>query len=146
MKKDFLKWHKLKKNIENNCLGKLFNEREIWWCSIGENIGFEQDGKNSNFERPVLVLRKFNSEMYWGLPMTSKNKKGRFYFTFNLKNKKTTAILSQLRIFSSKRLIRRMAKINEKTFDLIENSVIELLKENKNGSRLRDPRVPNGNL
>jgi hypothetical protein len=27
--------------------------------SIGENIGFEQNGKNDMFERPVLVLQNF---------------------------------------------------------------------------------------
>ena len=34
-----------------------FREKEIWWASLGANIGYEQDGKNDNFERPVLILK-----------------------------------------------------------------------------------------
>lgn len=58
--KDYKNWHNLKLKIENNGTKKKkkFREREIWWCSLGENIGFEQDGKNEKFERPILVLRK----------------------------------------------------------------------------------------
>ena len=37
----------------------------------GKNIGFEQNGKGSNFVRPILVLRKFNSSIFWGLPLTT---------------------------------------------------------------------------
>jgi hypothetical protein len=62
MKKDFDGWIKKKKSLHESSKEKAayFYEREIWWCSIGINIGFEQDGKNEHFERPVLVLRKFN--------------------------------------------------------------------------------------
>lgn len=52
----------------------LFNEREIWWCSIGENIGFEGDGKNDMFERPVLILKKYNAEVFFGAPLTTSTK------------------------------------------------------------------------
>jgi hypothetical protein len=30
-----------------------FREKEIWWACLGANIGFEQNGKNENFERPI---------------------------------------------------------------------------------------------
>ena len=43
--KDFQNWHSLKTKLESLEKDELFREREIWWCSIGENIGFEQDGK-----------------------------------------------------------------------------------------------------
>ncbi len=54
----FVEWTKLKVRIhikENSAL--YFHEREVWWASLGKNIGFEQDGKNKMFERPVLVLK-----------------------------------------------------------------------------------------
>lgn|SRR3989344_6932188 len=106
MSKDFSKWHAVKTEIENEYSEKLFREREIWWCSLGMNVGFEQDGKNERFERPVLVFRKFNKGMFWGIPITSKYKEGKFYFSFNIKNEIMVAILSQMRVLSSKRLIR----------------------------------------
>ncbi len=31
------------------------------WCSIGINVGDEEDGKNELYERPVLVIKKFNA-------------------------------------------------------------------------------------
>ncbi len=81
MGKDFEKWNLLQKQIETN-LPPFFHEREIWWCSLGANIGVEEDGKNELFERPVLILRKFNKEMCWGLPLTTRKKEGPFYFSF----------------------------------------------------------------
>jgi len=140
--KNYKNWHNLKSDIENRGQEKKFREREIWWCSLGENIGFEQDGKNEKFERPVLVLRKFNKGMFFGLPLTSKIKEDKFHtgFVVKTKNKKgefeeneSFAILSQLRLLSSKRIIRRVVRINENTFAKIEGSFIKLLLEKPNG-------------
>ena len=82
--KDFNKWHLVKSEIENTTRSELFREQEIWWCSIGENIGFEQDGKNEMFERPVLVMKKFSSDVFFGIPMTSTRKEHPFYFAYRL--------------------------------------------------------------
>jgi hypothetical protein len=84
MEKDFWKWHSLKSEIEKQIPSPLFYEREIWWCSVGANVGAEEDGKNDPFERPVLVLRKFNRDMFWGIPITSKEKYGEYYYPFSL--------------------------------------------------------------
>ncbi len=62
MQKDFDSWSKYKKKINSTSDDNIayFYERELWWCALGINIGFEQDGKNKHHERPVLILRKFN--------------------------------------------------------------------------------------
>jgi mRNA interferase MazF len=125
--KNYKSWHKLKSQIEKEGEEKYFHEQEIWWCSIGVNVGYEEDGKNTKFERPVLIFRKFNKGMYWGIPLTSKIKKGKFYFTFDFKERNSTVILSQLRVLSSKRLIRRMGKVNNDSFSEIESKVINLI-------------------
>ena len=114
--KNFRKWNNLKEKIEQNFKHKLFHEKEIWWCSLGVNIGDEQDGKNENFERPVLILKKFNKNILWGIPLTSKNKNGKYYYNFKYKKKNFAVILSQLRLISSKRLLRRMRRIGRKDF------------------------------
>ena len=49
-------------------------QREIWWCSISINIGVEEDGKNNLYERPILVVRKFNRRHFMGVPLTTKIK------------------------------------------------------------------------
>ncbi len=61
-KKEFDLWNSKKKLFNGKPLSKhfYFHEREVWWCGIGINIGVEIDGKNSDFERPVLVVKKFN--------------------------------------------------------------------------------------
>ncbi len=56
--KDFDTWNNLKKGV-NAGKGKLYKERDIWWCSLGVNVGFEQDGTGNSYERPVVVLRGF---------------------------------------------------------------------------------------
>jgi hypothetical protein len=37
------------------------------------------DGKHPSFERPVLVVKKFNGDMFWGLPLTSRERSGKIY-------------------------------------------------------------------
>ena len=137
--KDFKSWYLLKSRIEKTQKEKYFKEREIWWCSIGVNVGYEEDGKNIRFERPILIFRKFNKGMFWGMPLTSKPKKGKFFFTFVFNSKKSTVILSQLRVLSSKRLIRRMGKSNTRSFKEVEEKVKGLIDET---DPLRGPRVP----
>lgn len=70
----FDEWNIQKQEINLREKLVLFREREIWWCSIGKNIGAEQDGKNEFFERPVLVCKKYNNEQFFGFPLTSKNR------------------------------------------------------------------------
>lgn len=143
MEKDFQKWHKLKSEIHSVHKSPLFREQEIWWCSLGANVGFEEDGKNELFERPVLIFRKFNKDLFLGLPMTSKKKEGKFYHTLHLHDVDRSAILSQIRVLSGQRLIRRLGKLSDKQFAVLENAFVQMIKETDS---FRSPRVPNGNL
>ena len=83
--KDYIKWHEIKKNIEDKNKEQKFRDGEIWWCSLGENVGFEEDGKHDNFERPILVLRKFNKNIFLGLPLTSQKHEDIFHSNFSTK-------------------------------------------------------------
>lgn len=127
--KVFISWTKLKIRLhlkpDESCV--YFDEREIWWSSLGVNIGHEQDGKNDNFERPILVLRKFNRNIMWALPMTSKNKIGGHYHQFERNGKKYSIILSQLRLISSKRLLRKIGVVDENEFEIIKEKVRKLI-------------------
>jgi len=142
MSKSFVDWLAEKSRIEERAVKPFFREQEVWWCSIGTNVGVEQDGKGHRFERPVIVFRKFNEQMLWVLPMTSRKKHGRFYFPIHLHTKEQIVVLSQLRVVSGKRLIRRVGKISDSAFSALEQAFSIFLKET---DPLRGPRVPNGN-
>ena len=126
--KDFDGWNERKKKVENRDIDNpkiMFHDREVWWCSVGVNIGIEQDGKGRNFERPVLILRKFNKYIFLGIPLTTKQKNLNLPFYFKLKGAKieSIAILSQIRLFSSKRLLRRIEKISPNLFQDIKKQL-----------------------
>ena len=85
MEKDFDTWNVIKKKVDEKNIDRdlFFYEREVWWCSLGLNIGVESDGKNEHFERPVWIIKKFNSDMLWVVPLTSKERKGPHYKKIN---------------------------------------------------------------
>ena len=104
-------WNAEKKKIEKSAKRQVFNTGQVWWCSVGINIGREEDGKNADFERPVLVFRKFGSETFLGLPLSSSPKTGIFYADFTLNDRQSSVLLSQARIFSQHRLLRNMGRV-----------------------------------
>lgn len=122
MQKDYQNWHSKKTEINNLVEIPFFGEREIWFCYLGSNIGFEQDGKGKDFLRPVIILRKFNNEIFWGIPLTKaikpKNPKtDKYYYAFSFIPKiNSVAILSQIRLIDGKRLSRQIGTMNEVEF------------------------------
>ena len=44
--KDYNKWNDSKKLVDGNNREVFGYPREVWWCSLGVNIGAEIDGKN----------------------------------------------------------------------------------------------------
>lgn len=128
MHKDFKNWANKKETIHFQEKGiPFFNEGEIWWCILGINIGQEQDGKHQEFERPVLILKKFNKNILWILPITSKIKNEIFYYPINYNGEVQSIILSQLRLISSKRLLRKIRSLSVNEFSKIKLKVIGLL-------------------
>ena len=61
----------------------------------------------------------------WVLPLTSKSKIGRYYYKFEYNGQKYSIVLSQLRLISSKRLLRKIRTFEKDKFkevrDLIKN-------------------------
>lgn len=126
IEKDFDNWNIEKKKIHNKNEVVLFHEREIWWCALGANIGYEQDGKNKLFERPVLIIKKFNQDVLWVLPLTRSVKENKYYYRIEQGNERNSmVVLSQLRLISSKRLLRKMRTISKREFDDIINKIKE---------------------
>ena len=58
-KKDFSGWIVLKEKLhKTRRRPRTVSEGDIWWCTVGENVGVEINGKGHLFARPVLVLTK----------------------------------------------------------------------------------------
>ncbi|KKS77821.1 MAG: hypothetical protein UV64_C0003G0040 [Parcubacteria group bacterium GW2011_GWC1_43_11b] len=130
MAKDYSDWHNRKTSIDNTALERVFfHEREVWWCAIGLNVGFEQDGKGEEFVRPVVVFKKFNKEVFWAIPLTTRNKTGRYYVPIDLGDGvERSAIISQLRLIDAKRLKDKFNVVKEADFAEIEKAVIALCR------------------
>ncbi len=122
--KDFDTWTKQKKLIHNSEFSGFIHEREIWWCSLGLNIGDEEDGKNEQFERPILVVKKFNRRIVLAVPLTTKIKDNPYYFSFIHNGITFAIILSQLRLISTSRLSRRIRKIDTHLFEKIRQEIV----------------------
>jgi GDP-L-fucose synthase len=128
MNKNFDSWNNLKKTIHHNKKTIGFSQYEIIFMKIGTNIGYEQDGKGKDFLRPVLVYKKFNNNVFYGIPLTSKAKNNKFHFEFEYKkNIKSFAILSQLRLFDIKRAKYKDGKISKKDFFKLQDKLQELI-------------------
>lgn len=123
----FIAWTKLKIRIHLFEKETFFQEREIWWASLGANIGHEQDGKHEIFERLILVLKKFNLELMWTLPFTSTEKIGRYYHLIEYHGRKYFVVLSQLRLISAKRLRRKIRTLPWVEFKIVCEKVKDLL-------------------
>jgi len=127
MEKDFNKWNKIKEVLEKR--KPIFcNTREIWWCSVGSNIGTENSGKNDLFERPVLILRVYNINSVVVVPLTSNSKNDTFHFQLKHQGKDSWAILSQARTVSTKRLQRKLAgRIEKREYKKLMHTLFVLL-------------------
>lgn len=130
MEKDFDKWNILKKSLEIR--RPIFcNTREIWWCSIGINIGTETIGKGSLFEHPILILRVYNIDSIAVVPLTSKYKCDIYHAQLKYENKNGWAILSHVKTINSRRLQRKICKIDEIQFESIMSAFITVFIQKK---------------
>lgn len=127
MDKDFSNWHRLKATIHSTHSAPTFKQREVWWCSIGVNVGHESDGKSRFFNRPVLVLRKFNVHMFWGVPLTTKIKDSFFYHRIHFKDREQCVMLSQLRLWDSRRLTDKIGQLTSEQFHDVRKALKGLL-------------------
>ena len=127
---DFDTWNTKKKILSSLEREINFHNREIWYTSLWENIWFEQNGKWENFLRPVLVYKKFNKNIFYWIPLTSKEKDGRFYYTFEFKTwVSSSAILSQMKLIDSKRLYRRIGMMSKEFYSELTEKIKKLLFE-----------------
>jgi len=128
MQKDFDSWNKNKKIIHDTSEGKLYTEREIWWCSLGLNIGSEQDGTGVDSDRPILILKGFSQETCLIIPLTTSPKIHKTRVPLGLVDgKMASALLSQIRVVDTKRLIDKIGFLDQEVFEQVRKIVKDLL-------------------
>ena len=128
MEKDFDRWNEKKKEVNAGAFSHYVHEREVWWCTLGANVGVEADGKHENFERPVLVLKKFNRHAVLIVPLTSRPKPNPYHAPFSHQGRAYAAVFSQMRLISAKRLLRRLYRMDSRIFDEIQRLIMVMIK------------------
>ena len=127
--KDFDNWNKEKKKINDFNSNKDYKVREIWWCQMGVNIGFEQDGTGRQNSRPVLIIRGFSKQVCLIVPLTSSIKNNQFRLSIGKINQRpAVALISQIRLIDTKRLIRKICYLSKPIFEEIKKSTRDLIQ------------------
>ena len=125
--KRFFEWIAIKKKLdEHDYTPPLVHDGDLWWCAVGENVGIEIGGKSDRFTRPIVVLKKFGRLGFLGIPVTTKKRTGSWYVSFSHKGIQETAMLSQARTVSYKRLDRKMGRLDDTDFRTIKEAYIRL--------------------
>ena len=117
----------IEKQLIDNKQPLNFNAREVWWCSVGVNVGYEIDGKGNNFQRPMLVYRKVAVNQCLCFPITKNIKNLPGYFRFKGSVIDGSIIFEQIKTVDSKRMINRIEIIGEDEFRVIDNAFLEYL-------------------
>lgn len=128
MIKNFDLWNDSKKFINYKNIHKLYSVREIWWCQLGVNIGYEQDGTGNGHERPVVILKGFSKYVCIVIPLTTSTKRNLYHISVGeVDNKKAFAIISQIRLIDTKRLINKLGTLEESLFEFMRKAVKDIL-------------------
>ena len=123
MDNEFDQWNIEKKHLNENICKINFKEKDIFFIKMWKNIRYEQNWKWPNFLRPVLVIKKFNKDIFWWLALTSKQKDWLYYYSFFVDNKPQCAILSQIRLYDKNRLYTKIWMISENDFVKIKEKI-----------------------
>ena len=118
--KNFDEWNVIKKGTDKRIDLLDFHEREVWWSVFGLNIGSEQNGIGGNFERPVVIIKKLSPSTFLCAPLSTKKRLVKFQSEINV-NKLGFALLDQVRVLDSKRLLRKIGTASEIEFQQLIN-------------------------
>lgn len=100
-----------------------FKERDVFFIKLWKNIRYEQNGKWPKFLRPVLILKKFNNDIFWWVALTTKWKESKYYYSFMVNLKPQFAILSQIRLYDRNWLYTKIWMVNQNDFFKIKEKI-----------------------
>jgi mRNA interferase MazF len=127
--KRFLEWIGLKEKLDTLCFNPPYvNEGDIWWASLGENLGSEISGKSKLFSRPVVILKKLSHGFYFAIPTSTCDRKGSWYVGFRQKGKEMKACLHQARAIDYRRFSNKLGRLDDEDFSRVKKGFWELYK------------------
>lgn len=128
MSKNFDSWNERKKIIHATNANRTYKEREIWWCFLGVNIGFEQDGSESDSDRPVLIIKGLSRETCLVIPLTTSGSEHPLRLAIGkVDGKAARAMLSQMRVIDTKRLANKIDILDPTVFEPVRKAAKDLL-------------------
>jgi mRNA interferase MazF len=127
--KRFLEWIGLKEKLhEARHRPPHVSERDVWWASVGENVGSEMNGKSERFSRPVLILRKLAHGFFLVAPTTTQVREGTWYVHVRLQNQDEYVCLNQIRTIDYRRLSSKLGQIDTDNFETVRERFWRLYK------------------
>jgi len=112
--KKFLEWIGLKERLDTDEHKPPYvSEGDIWWASVGENVGSEINGKSRLFSRPVIILKKLAHGFYFIIPTTTQIREGSWYVPFRQQEKNMVACLHQARAMDHRRLSSKLGTLDD---------------------------------
>jgi mRNA interferase MazF len=128
VKKDFDAWNEVKKVANGRHDAPFYHERELWWCALGINVGAEQDGSGAEYRRPVLILKGLSVTTCLVIPLTTSAKHHPLRYEIGtVEGKDAQALLSQMRVLDTKRLVRKIGYLDKHRFTEIRKTVKAML-------------------
>jgi mRNA interferase MazF len=123
--KDFDNWNRLKYKIDRRTSDSpYYKEREIRWCNLGLNVGYELDGKGPDHSRPVLILKGFSRNVCLVAPLTTSKKKNIYHaYLGDVDGRDSFLIISQIRLIDTKRLDSLICTLEPELFQEIKNTI-----------------------
>ena len=129
MLRKFLDWFKLKVKLEEkNHIPPLVKERDVWWMSLGKNIGSEINGKSELFSRPGIIIKKLSKSTYLIAPTTTKQKTGTWYVPIKYEQKDMNICLHQIRVVDYRRLSTKLYQLDTEDFNRVKIQFWNLYK------------------
>lgn len=113
---DYDDWNTQKKAIQHAARMPVFKDAEVWWISLGVNVGVETYGKGQHRTRPVIVLRKVSKHGGLVIPVTSKVHTQNMYHELDWGAGPRWAMLHEIRSVSIFRFRSRIATLSDADF------------------------------
>ena len=90
--------------------------------------GLANIGKGKEYSRPVLIFKKLGKYTFIGIPLSTSKKTGRLYYQFVLtEGKISTALLTHIKSFDSRRLLKKIGTLETILFEEIRKAVKDML-------------------
>jgi len=125
--KRFLEWIGLKEKLHAKHSNPPYvNEGDIWWASLGENVGSEINGKSHKFSRPVIILKKLSHTYYFVIPASTKQKSGTWYVNYEQGGIQAVACLQHARAIDFRRLYSKLGELHAADFFKIKEGFRKL--------------------